>query len=542
VFKADREFVRTAYQTLLPTCAAIEKPDPRSGFLCFPGKSTAVCHRGVRRVCRKLALPMKDHTHRLLAVLKNDKASNEFKSQARKLLEETLWPGWCRLPDKGKDESIPLTIGMATFDDYDGVYFSLQALRLYHPEILDQVEFVVIDNQPESDSGKAVARLVNGIENATYVPFTIRSGTAVRDAVFKFARGRFVLCMDCHVFFPPGSVKKLLDFIEANPDCPDLLQGPLLRDDLSDYSTHLEDRWHSCFWGQWGTDERAEDPNSEPFEIPMQGLGSFCCRRESWPGFNPRTKGFGGEEGSLHQIFRNRGDKTLCLPFLLWLHRFERPAGAPYSNRIEERVRNYLLLFSDCGLDWDPVYEHFSTKMDEDALKKVLEDVRAEQAHPSYRYDMLFLLLQDCTQPESLKHHRLFGRCAVRSLGRSERYPGLAFFGAIREICREACRLDLQEWCVIWAQDLDASELEARVELLEHLACPGVWDGLSTFRLSPRMELWKFHRTAGEALLRETSAEMLHWEKDGWTQAPCQQIAELLERSKPLCAEVSKPS
>src|SRR5262245_25026838 len=30
-----------------------------------------------------------------------------------------------------------LTVGMATYDDYDGVYFSLQALRLYHPEILD---------------------------------------------------------------------------------------------------------------------------------------------------------------------------------------------------------------------------------------------------------------------------------------------------------------------------------------------------------------------------------------------------------------------
>ncbi len=30
-----------------------------------------------------------------------------------------------------------LTIGMATYDDYDGVYFTVQALRLYHPEIMD---------------------------------------------------------------------------------------------------------------------------------------------------------------------------------------------------------------------------------------------------------------------------------------------------------------------------------------------------------------------------------------------------------------------
>ena len=26
---------------------------------------------------------------------------------------------------------------MATYDDYDGVYFSVQAIRLYHPEVTD---------------------------------------------------------------------------------------------------------------------------------------------------------------------------------------------------------------------------------------------------------------------------------------------------------------------------------------------------------------------------------------------------------------------
>src|SRR5262245_29501083 len=29
-----------------------------------------------------------------------------------------------------------LTVGMATYDDYDGVYFTLQAIRLYHREAL----------------------------------------------------------------------------------------------------------------------------------------------------------------------------------------------------------------------------------------------------------------------------------------------------------------------------------------------------------------------------------------------------------------------
>ncbi len=41
-----------------------------------------------------------------------------------------------------------LTIGMATYDDYDGVYFTVQAIRLYHPEILEEVEFVIPAGRP----------------------------------------------------------------------------------------------------------------------------------------------------------------------------------------------------------------------------------------------------------------------------------------------------------------------------------------------------------------------------------------------------------
>ena len=42
-----------------------------------------------------------------------------------------------------------LTIGMATYDDYDGVYFTVQAIPLYHPEVTLDTEILVIDNHPE---------------------------------------------------------------------------------------------------------------------------------------------------------------------------------------------------------------------------------------------------------------------------------------------------------------------------------------------------------------------------------------------------------
>ena len=38
---------------------------------------------------------------------------------------------------------------MCTYDDINGVYFSLQSLRLYHPLVQDdKVELIVIDNNP----------------------------------------------------------------------------------------------------------------------------------------------------------------------------------------------------------------------------------------------------------------------------------------------------------------------------------------------------------------------------------------------------------
>ncbi len=37
-----------------------------------------------------------------------------------------------------------LTVGMATYRDFDGVYFTIQALRLYHD--MEGVEILVVDN------------------------------------------------------------------------------------------------------------------------------------------------------------------------------------------------------------------------------------------------------------------------------------------------------------------------------------------------------------------------------------------------------------
>jgi hypothetical protein len=272
-----------------------------------------------------------------------------------------------------------LTIGMATYDDYDGVYFSLQALRLYHPEILAETEFLVIDNHPDGPCSKPLKALEQSIPNYRYVPLNSRTGTAVRDGVFSEASGEFVLCIDCHIFFVSGAVRRLMDYFDTNRQTRDLLQGPMVHDDLGTISTHYHPAWRSGMYGYWEFDERGKDPNAEPFEIPMQGLGVFACPRSAWPGFNPRFRGFGGEEGYIHEKFRRAGGRVLCLPFLRWLHRFQRPMGLPYRNTWEDRVRNYVIGFRELGLPTTEMEAHFRELLGDAPVTRIFEDVAQEE-------------------------------------------------------------------------------------------------------------------------------------------------------------------
>jgi hypothetical protein len=285
-----------------------------------------------------------------------------------------------------------LCIGMAAYDDYDGVYFSAMAIRLYHPEIAAETEILVIDNHPRGPSSAGLKALEKSIQGYRYVPFDQIGGTAVRDMVFREAHSEFVLCIDCHVMFAPGSLRLLLDYFHAHPDTPDLLQGPLLHDDMRTLSTHMEPRWSCGMYGVWGSDRRAADPAAPPFEITMHGLGGFACRKAAWPGLNPRLRGFGGEEGYLHEKFRRAGGRALCLPFLRWVHRFGRPAGVPYRNSWEDRIRNYLVIADELGLDPAEAVDHFRAHVGAEAADPIVAAAHKELASPFHFFDAIYCI------------------------------------------------------------------------------------------------------------------------------------------------------
>lgn len=148
---------------------------------------------------------------------------------------------------------------MAQYDDFDGVYFTLQALRLNHSELMNDIEILLINNSPKANSTSFVSNMVRdrarpGTAKTTYIEMDDPVGTSpTRQRIFEEASGDYVLCMDSHVLFVPGALKALLEYYAENPDTNDLISGPLLHDNLMQTQTHFDDNWRAEMWGTWGT-------------------------------------------------------------------------------------------------------------------------------------------------------------------------------------------------------------------------------------------------------------------------------------------------
>jgi hypothetical protein len=273
-----------------------------------------------------------------------------------------------------------LTVGMCTYDDYNGVYFSVQALRMYHDIFkTDDAEILVIDNNPTSVHGEQTKKFVSGLKNARYIPYTARVSTAVRNEIFNNAIGKYCISMDCHVLLCEKAIEALLHYYMKNPNCKDIVQGPLTYDSLQHNATHFKPFWNASMYGQWATDERYK--KEEAFEIPMQGLGVFSCETENWRGFNKLFRGFGGEEGYIHEKFRQFGGKAICVSNFRWVHRFGRPDGVKYPLKLDDRIWNYFIGWLE--LTQDPeheivkgAYEHFRGKIPQQKLDSLFEEAK----------------------------------------------------------------------------------------------------------------------------------------------------------------------
>lgn len=260
-----------------------------------------------------------------------------------------------------------LTVAAAVYRSFDENYFTFLALRAYHGWDFD---LLAVDNGPEPcRRTAAVLRSVGG----RYVHRPDLNGTSrPRDACFRYARTPWVMVIDNHVLLVPGAVAAAQAYAAAHPDSRDIVSGPILGDDARWVATHWADSVPSGLWGSWSGDARFReawalapdgwDPAAAraraaalpPFEIPAMGLGLWLMRRAAWPGFNPHFRGFGGEEGYIHHKVRQLGGRAVCLPALMWHHKFRDVSGewqaTPYPSSRTDHVRNILIGARELGL------------------------------------------------------------------------------------------------------------------------------------------------------------------------------------------------
>ncbi len=277
-----------------------------------------------------------------------------------------------------------LSVGCAVYQDFSGVYFTLLALKIYHPH----VELIVVDNAPQpSRQTEGITLAVGG----KYVHRPDLSGTSKpRAHVFELAETEWVCCLDCHVLLSPGAIGALLAYAEDNPDSKDVLTGPMRHDDGRGMSTHWQANPTCGLWGEWGDDQRGHDPRGPAFEIPMMGLGLFAMRKAAWPGFNQHFRGFGGEEGYLHEKVRQRGGKALCLPALGWYHRFRDLGGGfegvPYPLSLEDHTWNLLVGHRELGIEaTDKIFEHFGRRLPIGSWNALVKQAKEVQPFGEWR-------------------------------------------------------------------------------------------------------------------------------------------------------------
>lgn len=293
-----------------------------------------------------------------------------------------------------------LTIGMACANDWQGLWSTLKDIR-NHNNFMGEI--VVVNNAPTTNEGKSVEAISRNFR-AKHIAFDKEHGTSSpRNEVFAQATNEWVLCMDSHVEVQaiPALITKLKS---GEVSGTDLFTGPIIMNWREGFATHFRDEWgEDHMWGKWGLAwahhtnrseifDVAELPGGKagyftvtmnpkpiesvggmkiplcdyaghqkylqeagflpvgalqddpPVEIPAQGLGLFLSRRDSWLGFHPLARGFGGEEHTIHEYYRDHGRKVICLPWLKWDHRFAADKTNPgYRLQNWDRARNYAL-------------------------------------------------------------------------------------------------------------------------------------------------------------------------------------------------------
>lgn len=274
---------------------------------------------------------------------------------------------------------------MLALDDFEGVYSTIQSIRMYHTDILDDVEFIVIDNSPYSADGiqtkKFMERNLNNVANR-YIAYDLRRATCLKQKIYDYAETPYILYIEPRTMFISGVLRKLIDFFDQGKDGGNILHGPLIDADLGSSFTHFVEAeyWEDASCGKFESDPRAADPEADPFEIKNMFLGAFACRKDCWIKIPPAFIGnsMKAEDTYIHAKARQLGKTSLCLPFFRWTYRWNKIYGIRYANSVELLVRNNIVAYEKLGLNTENIKEFVKKIYPENKFNEILPLVKEE--------------------------------------------------------------------------------------------------------------------------------------------------------------------
>lgn len=234
----------------------------------------------------------------------------------------------------------PLTIALATYSDLDGAIFSIQHAR-FLPDFLPADRFVVVNNNPHGPETPVLRDFCNKAD-VIYVENPINSTSLSRELAIQSAPTDVVVIIDSHVLIAPGSLYVIRQYLSNPENERNLLHGLSLSDNLAPGGWSWLPFWRAEMLGIWSPHPEPDQPT----EIWGAGLGLFVINKNFWPHFHPLHRGFGGEEGYIHEKIRRNGGKVIFHPSIRFWHRYYRVA-VPYPLSKQDKIRNYLLHFFD---------------------------------------------------------------------------------------------------------------------------------------------------------------------------------------------------
>lgn len=209
--------------------------------------------------------------------------------------------------------------------DLRGTLTTLQSLFFSQADALQSSEILVIG--PEA----AQTELGGQIDHPScrFLRFPgVLTAAHFLDVAIGMASYQHVLCVQPDCLLGSGVIARLLEFYNLYSDADDLFQGPLIS---GQRMVLLTDPWQVEL-----ADISEKVVEGVPFQIKMQDLGVFSCRRDAWPG-TQEFRTFDGS-GYVHERFAARGSKCVCLPWFKW----SRPL-LPRSFSVADREHDLML-------------------------------------------------------------------------------------------------------------------------------------------------------------------------------------------------------